>query len=154
MASLLVAFLSLPVLVGGVLQGFLHRKEGEISCGRFSGKRSFSQMPMIWRRDQLWLLLFFSEWGGELEEYVIEFFKKYCATGSAWPGVDLGFCPWLLLLKYWRGGSVVVKTNEWEETFFWPIAVNTVLKREWDWIERAKSRPGLRSKDLRLNVSA
>ncbi len=25
--------------------------------------------------------------------------------GSAWPGVDLRFCPWLLLFKYWTGGS-------------------------------------------------
>ncbi len=36
---------------------------------------------------------------------VVEFLKKYCAIGSAWPGVDLRFCPWVLMFKFRTGGS-------------------------------------------------
>ncbi len=35
---------------------------------------------------------------------VVEVLKKYCTIGSAWPGFDLRFSPWLLLFKYWTGG--------------------------------------------------
>ncbi len=33
---------------------------------------------------------------------LVEFYKKYSAKSSAWPGVDLRFCPWLLLFNYCR----------------------------------------------------
>ncbi len=33
------------------------------------------------------------------------FLMRYCAKGSALPEVDLRFCQWLLLLKFWTCGS-------------------------------------------------
>jgi hypothetical protein len=30
-------------------------------------------------------------------------FNEYCATNSGSPEVELRFCPWLLLFKYWGG---------------------------------------------------
>jgi hypothetical protein len=36
---------------------------------------------------------------------VVEFLKKTSAMGSAGPGVDLRFCPWLLLFTYRSGES-------------------------------------------------
>ncbi len=80
--SLLVPFLGLPVLVCGVLQGFLHREEGQISCGRFPGKQSFGQMP----KTQKCLKVF--QGGGEgrggqsWKSTVLKILRKYCATGS------------------------------------------------------------------------
>ncbi len=48
------------------------------------------------------------------------------------------------------------KTNEWEESFFWTIAVSDLCymihRGEWVWVEGCKPRPGPRWKDLMLNT--
>jgi hypothetical protein len=36
---------------------------------------------------------------------IVAIFKNYWTTRSAWPEVELRFCPWHLLFKYWTGGS-------------------------------------------------
>ncbi len=43
--------------------------------------------------------------------------KEILRSGSAWPGVDLRFCPWLLLFKYLTGGS---QTSPYLSTFTEP----------------------------------
>ncbi len=64
----------------------------------------------------------------------VQVLKKYCAISSAWPGIELRFCPRLLLFKNRTVGSdpelfslsllyvSLVMTNEGEGSFFWPIA--------------------------------
>jgi hypothetical protein len=34
---------------------------------------------------------------------MLEFQRIYCATNSSSFEVELGFCPWLLLFKYYKG---------------------------------------------------
>ncbi len=52
----------------------------------------------------------------------VELLKKYCAVGSAWTGIDLRFCPSILLFKYWpelfknqwlRGSFLLTNSSQW-----------------------------------------
>ncbi len=89
---------------------------------------------------------------------MVEFLAKYCAIGSSWPGVDLRFCPWLILFKYWAGGS------DLHDLFSVPlVCINkrklssdqepTEICGESNWREGGNKKPRLRSKDLWLNTS-
>ncbi len=70
------------------------------------------------------------------QQLVVEI-KKYGAIGSGWPGVDLRFFPWLLLAIYCTGWCLIrvplVKTNEWEEAFCWPITVKQISRNVQIW---------------------
>jgi hypothetical protein len=53
----------------------------------------------------------------------VQFCKKYFAIGSAPPEVDLRFCPWLLLSKYWTDGpdpssSLCLHYRHWVDKAF------------------------------------
>ncbi len=90
---------------------------------------------------------FREQWNNESEEYSIrlfvivwfvsilvppgvEFLRKYRARDSPWPAVDLRFCLWLLVFKYWTGRSdlssslsvlitCISSVNQWvRESFF------------------------------------
>ncbi len=60
---------------------------------------------------------------------VVEFWNKYWSKGSPSPGVDLRFCTWLLVFKYWTIGfdrALHSVPMTWVEAFFWPIAVSDI----------------------------
>ncbi len=58
------------------------------------------------------------------------------AISSDWPGVDLRVCPWLPIVPILSSWIIpelfslslfrvfLVKASEWEEAFFWPLAVS------------------------------
>jgi hypothetical protein len=85
--------------------------------------------------------------------------------GSAWLEVDLRLTliPIVQILNRWVGPNLfslsllrvfLVKTSELEEAFLGTIQICAVAIHigEWDWIEGGNPRPGLRSKDLRINI--
>ncbi len=62
---------------------------------------------------------------------VVEFLNKYWSKGSAWPGIDMRFFPWILVFKYWTVGSDLSSSlcpyYVWGGgAFFWPIAVSDI----------------------------
>jgi hypothetical protein len=90
---------------------------------------------------------------------VIEFLKKYCAKGSAWPRVDLRLCPWLPLFKYWRGMSGLssslcpyrvnmylqwkpISERKRSSDQFQSVICVVIHRGEWKWIEWATWGPG------------
>ncbi len=65
--------------------------------------------------------------------------KNYCATDSGSPEVELRFCPWLILFKYWTGWPVL---NFWSMLY-----VNFISMHRG-------ARPKVRWQDLKLNTRA
>ncbi len=102
---------------------FYNIKVVKISCGLWFSK----ELNLLWVA-----LIINYHWRSAFK--VVEFLKKSCGIGLAWPGVDLRFCPWLLLFNNWTLWlwpelfsqsllcASLVKTNEWIKAFFWPIA--------------------------------
>ncbi len=99
-------------------------------------------------------------------EFLREIQRRRLSLTWGWPEV----CPSLILLLYWTDGydlssslcryhctCICMKTNEWEEAFFWPITGSDLCcdtSRRMRMIKGGNPRPGLRSKDLSLNTSA
>ncbi len=61
------------------------------------------------------------------ESTTVGFLETRCAISSAWPGVDLRCCPWLLLFQYWTDGLDT-------RSSLCPISWCIPCDGQWQWV--------------------
>ncbi len=124
-ASLLKIFMTrlrcLHRVGGGMFGDYWHNKQtnswilNNIGRNSLLGKRKkiakFLMRTLTYRSTFLYgrKSMYISQWlsreAPARAAIVVDFWKKYFAINSGWPKAELSFFPWLLLFKYWPGGS-------------------------------------------------